>query len=81
MDAHRGGGSAPPAGQQVVHVRGDSQSELEALFSAVMNPAKAPQQPASLPMRMRKLPDSFFKPPDPRSHSRQVLNEPFVQPG
>uniref|UniRef100_A0A3Q2XIL9 Yes1 associated transcriptional regulator n=1 Tax=Hippocampus comes TaxID=109280 RepID=A0A3Q2XIL9_HIPCM len=75
MDAHRGGGSAPPAGQQVVHVRGDSQSELEALFSAVMNPAKAPQQPASLPMRMRKLPDSFFKPPDPRSHSRQASSD------
>ncbi|XP_051903327.1 transcriptional coactivator YAP1-like isoform X2 [Hippocampus zosterae] len=75
MDAHRGGGSAPPAGQQVVHVRGDSQSELEALFSAVINPAKAPQQPASLPMRMRKLPDSFFKPPDPRLHSRQASSD------
>ncbi|XP_077597297.1 transcriptional coactivator YAP1-like isoform X1 [Stigmatopora nigra] len=75
MDAHRGGGSAPPVGQQVVHVRGDSQSELEALFSAVMNPNKAPQQPTSLPMRMRKLPDSFFKPPDPRSHSRQASSD------
>ncbi|KAM9781680.1 transcriptional coactivator YAP1-like isoform X2 [Syngnathus typhle] len=75
MDAHRVGGSAPPAGQQVVHVRGDSQSELEALFSAVMNPAKAAQQPASLPMRMRKLPDSFFKPPDPRTHSRQASSD------
>ncbi|XP_077402391.1 transcriptional coactivator YAP1-like isoform X3 [Vanacampus margaritifer] len=75
MDAHRGGGSAPPAGQQVVHVRGDSQSELEALFSAVMNPSQAAQQPASLPMRMRKLPDSFFKPPDPRTHSRQASSD------
>ncbi|XP_061658890.1 transcriptional coactivator YAP1-like isoform X2 [Syngnathoides biaculeatus] len=77
MDAHRGGGGggAPPAGQQVVHVRGDSQSELEALFSAVMNPTKAAQQPASLPMRMRKLPDSFFKPPDPRTHSRQASSD------
>ncbi|XP_061608246.1 transcriptional coactivator YAP1-like isoform X2 [Phyllopteryx taeniolatus] len=75
MDAHRGGGSAPPAGQQVVHVRGDSQSELEALFSAVMNPTKSAQQPASLPMRMRKLPDSFFKPPDPRTHSRQASSD------
>ena len=70
MDAHRG---APPAGQQVVHIRGDSQTELEALFSAVMNPSKAARQPPSLPMRMRKLPDSFFRPPDPRGHSRQVL--------
>lgn len=69
MDAHHG---APPAGQQIVHVRGDSQTELEALFSAVMNPSKANRQPPSLPMRMRKLPDSFFRQPDSRGHSRQV---------
>ena len=68
MDAHHG---APPAGQQIVHVRGDSQTELEALFSAVMNPSKASRQP-SLPMRMRKLPESFFRQPDSRGHSRQV---------
>ncbi|MEQ2231846.1 hypothetical protein ILYODFUR_004840 [Ilyodon furcidens] len=68
MDAHRG---APPAGQQVVHVRGDSKTELEALFNAVMNPSSAARQPQSLPMRMRKLPNSFFNPPDPRGHSRQ----------
>ncbi|XP_013858633.1 transcriptional coactivator YAP1 isoform X1 [Austrofundulus limnaeus] len=74
MDAHRGG-SAPPAGQQVVHVRGDSKSELEALFSAVMNPGKAARQPQSLPMRMRNLPDSFFKPPEPRGHSRQASSD------
>ncbi|XP_069577866.1 transcriptional coactivator YAP1-like [Brachyistius frenatus] len=72
MDAHRG---APPAGQQIVHVRGDSQTELEALFSAVMNPTKAARQPPSLPMRMRKLPDSFFRQPDPRGHSRQASSD------
>ncbi|XP_072230829.1 transcriptional coactivator YAP1-like isoform X2 [Leuresthes tenuis] len=72
MDAHRG---APPAGQQIVHVRGDSQTELEALFSAVMNPSKAARQPSSLPMRMRKLPDSFFRQPDPRGHSRQASSD------
>lgn len=72
MDAHHGGGGAPPAGQQIVHVRGDSQTELEALFNAVMNPSKSARMPASLPMRMRKLPDSFFRQPDPRGHSRQV---------
>ncbi|XP_063343849.1 transcriptional coactivator YAP1-like isoform X1 [Pelmatolapia mariae] len=71
MDAHRG---APPAGQQVVHVRGDSQTELEALFTAVMNP-NAAKQPSSLPMRMRKLPDSFFRQPDPRGHSRQASSD------
>lgn len=74
MDAHRG---APPAGQQIVHVRGDSQTELEALFTAVMNP-NAAKQPSSLPMRMRKLPDSFFRQPDPRGHSRQVLKTAAV---
>nr|XP_046266062.1 transcriptional coactivator YAP1-like isoform X2 [Scatophagus argus] len=66
---------APPAGQQIVHVRGDSQTELEALFSAVMNPSKASRQPASLPMRMRKLPDSFFRQPDSRGHSRQASSD------
>ncbi|XP_041656708.1 transcriptional coactivator YAP1-like isoform X2 [Cheilinus undulatus] len=73
MDAHRGG--APPAGQQIVHVRGDSQTELEALFSAVINPSKSARQPASLPMRMRKLPDSFFRQPDSRGHSRQASSD------
>ncbi|XP_029957426.1 transcriptional coactivator YAP1-like isoform X2 [Salarias fasciatus] len=72
MDAHR---DAPPAGQQIVHVRGDSQRELEALFSAVINPSKAARQPSSLPMRMRKLPDSFFRQPDPRGHSRQASSD------
>uniref|UniRef100_A0A3Q0R0T5 Yes1 associated transcriptional regulator n=1 Tax=Amphilophus citrinellus TaxID=61819 RepID=A0A3Q0R0T5_AMPCI len=71
MDAHRG---APPAGQQIVHVRGDSQTELEALFTAVMNP-NAVKQPSSLPMRMRKLPDSFFRQPEPRGHSRQASSD------
>lgn len=75
MDAQRG---APPAGQQVVHVRGDEQSELEALFRAVMNPAgtsPAGTSPASLPMRMRKLPDSFFRQPEARGHSRQASSD------
>jgi protein yorkie len=61
----------PPAGHQIVHVRGDSETDLEALFNAVMNP-KNTILPPSVPMRMRKLPDSFFKPPEPKSHSRQV---------
>ncbi|XP_037603714.1 transcriptional coactivator YAP1-like isoform X2 [Sebastes umbrosus] len=73
MDAHRGG--APPVGQQIVHVRGDSQTELEALFSAVMNPSKTARQPSSVPMRMRKLPDSFFRQPDSRGHSRQASSD------
>ncbi|XP_057684856.1 transcriptional coactivator YAP1-like [Corythoichthys intestinalis] len=63
----------PPAGHQVVHVRGDSETDLEALFNAVMNPQN--NVSTSLPMRMRKLPDSFFKPPEPKSHSRQASTD------
>lgn len=64
----------PPAGHQIVHVRGDSETDLEALFNAVMNP-KSTIVPQSVPMRMRKLPDSFFKPPEPKSHSRQASTD------
>ncbi|KAM6932860.1 transcriptional coactivator YAP1 [Lycodopsis pacificus] len=64
----------PPAGHQIVHVRGDSETDLEALFNAVMNP-KNTIVPPCVPMRMRKLPDSFFKPPEPKSHSRQVSTD------
>ncbi|KAM6987812.1 transcriptional coactivator YAP1 isoform 2-T2 [Tautogolabrus adspersus] len=64
----------PPAGHQIVHVRGDSETDLETLFNAVMNP-KNTIVPPSVPMRMRKLPDSFFKPPEPKSHSRQASTD------
>lgn len=44
-------------GNSVVHVREDSESDLENLFkAAVLN------QP-TMPMRLRKLPPSFFKQP------------------
>lgn len=66
------GAGPPPAGHQIVHVRGDSETDLEALFNAVMNP-KGANVPHTLPMRLRKLPDSFFKPPEPKAHSRQVM--------
>ncbi|KAK2101207.1 DNA-binding transcription factor yap1 [Saguinus oedipus] len=69
---------APPAGHQIVHVRGDSETDLEALFNAVMNP-KTANVPQTVPMRLRKLPDSFFKPPEPKSHSRQVTSPPLSQ--
>ncbi|XP_036357560.1 transcriptional coactivator YAP1 [Octopus sinensis] len=58
-------------GNQVVHVRGDSDSDLDALFKAAMNPSEVPHQ---LPLRMRNLPASFFTPPDPtqqKQHSRE----------
>lgn len=52
----------------VVHVRQDSDNDLEALFH-VVNTAKVPKthpdttSANSLPMRLRKLPPSFFKQP------------------
>ena len=52
----------------VVHVRQDSDNDLEALFH-VVNPATAAKTHPdtntanALPMRLRKLPPSFFKPP------------------
>ncbi|XP_035288989.1 transcriptional coactivator YAP1-like isoform X4 [Anguilla anguilla] len=64
----------PPTGHQIVHVRGDSETDLEALFNAVMNPKNA-NVPPTVPMRMRKLPDSFFKQPEPKSHSRQASTD------
>ncbi|XP_042737110.1 WW domain-containing transcription regulator protein 1 [Lagopus muta] len=56
--------AAPPPGQQVIHVTQDLDTELEALFNAVMNP-----RPSS--WRKKILPESFFKEPDSGSHSRQ----------
>ncbi|XP_012585407.1 PREDICTED: transcriptional coactivator YAP1 [Condylura cristata] len=39
-----------------------------------MNP-KTANVPQTLPMRLRNLPDSFFKPPEPKSHSRQASTD------
>ncbi len=53
----------------VVHVRQDSDNDLEALFHVVNKNTVAkthPEPPTSsnsLPMRLRNLPPSFFKPP------------------
>ncbi|KAM4881754.1 LOW QUALITY PROTEIN: transcriptional coactivator YAP1-like [Thomomys bottae] len=65
---------APPAGHQVVHVRGDLETDLEALFNALINPKKA-NVPPKVPMRLHKLPDSFFKPPEPKAHSWQASTD------
>ncbi|KAK2192361.1 hypothetical protein NP493_32g02003 [Ridgeia piscesae] len=58
-------------GKLVVHVRGDSDSDLDALFSVLKNDPSAQQQNS---FKHRKLPASFFKPPEPRpglNHSRE----------
>ena len=51
----------PSGNSQIIHVRQDSASELEALFNTVMNPNFKSK---SLPMKSRNLPKSFFVQPD-----------------
>lgn len=60
---------------QILHVHQNSASELDQLFDAVLNPN---MKSKSLPMKLRKLPKSFFQQPDrPRrgpmhAHSRSM---------
>ena len=66
---------ADQLGKLVVHVRGDSDSDLDALFSVLKNDPSAQQQNS---FKHRKLPASFFKPPEPRpglNHSREGNNK------
>ncbi|KAL4608191.1 WW domain-containing transcription regulator protein 1-like [Arapaima gigas] len=58
----------PLPGQQVVHVAQDLDTDLEALFNAVMNPSPNPR-PSS--WRKKLLPESFFREPELGAHSRQ----------
>lgn len=57
-------------GNLVVHIRGDSDSELQALFDSVLKPDS--KRPLSIPLRMRNLPNSFFNPPSTGSKSPSV---------
>ncbi|CAK8671721.1 transcriptional coactivator YAP1-like isoform X2 [Clavelina lepadiformis] len=57
----------PSGTNQIIHVRQDSASELEALFNTVMNPNFKSK---SLPMKARNLPKSFFQQPDRPRHDR-----------
>ncbi|NWU96307.1 WWTR1 protein, partial [Upupa epops] len=66
-------GPVPPPGQQVIHVTQDLDTELEALFNAVMNP-----RPSS--WRKKILPESFFKEPDSGAHSRQSSTDSGAPP-
>jgi transcriptional coactivator YAP1 len=58
-------GSSP-----MVRMDGDSDSDLQALFDSVLKPNS--QRPLQVPLRMRKLPDSFFNPPSKGSKSGSV---------
>lgn len=61
----------PHKGNQVIHIRGDSDSELQALFDSVLQPNN-PRRQKMVPFRLRKLPDSFFNPPSTGSKSPSV---------
>lgn len=65
------GGGLPHKPQQVIHIRGDSDSELQALFDSVLQPNAARRQ-QGVPLRLRKLPNSFFNPPSTGSKSPSV---------
>nr|AZA07509.1 co-transcriptional factor Yorkie-L [Locusta migratoria] len=54
----------------VVRIDQDSDSDLQALFDSVLRPDK--KRPLQVPLRMRKLPDSFFTPPSTGSKSPSV---------
>jgi protein yorkie len=61
---------------QVVHVRGDSDSELQALFDHVLKPDSdgnpMTQRPKQVPWTSRNLPASFFRPPNTGTRSPSV---------
>ena len=46
----------------IVHVRQDSDTDLEHLFNSVLNKDGQQQAQPSVPLRMRNLPPSFFQP-------------------
>lgn len=58
MDLNHDVNTTQVKGNCVLHVRQDSDTDLEHLFNSVLN-KDAPQ---SIPLRMRNLPPSFFQP-------------------
>lgn len=58
------------SGKLVVRVDQDSDSDLQALFDTVLKPDS--KRPLQVPLRMRKLPNSFFNPPSTGSKSPSI---------
>ncbi|XP_065577643.1 transcriptional coactivator YAP1-like [Artemia franciscana] len=58
-------------GNQVVHIRSDSDSLMESLFVMSLKPD---QRPAQVPLHLRNLPKSFFIPPATGSKSPSVTS-------
>ncbi|XP_059613585.1 transcriptional coactivator yorkie isoform X2 [Phlebotomus argentipes] len=64
----------------VVRMDEDSATKLQALFDTVLKPSEQ-NRPLQIPLRMRKLPNSFFNPPSTGSkspsvsHSRENSND------
>lgn len=54
----------------VVRIDQDSDSDLQALFDSVLKPDS--KRPLQVPLRMRKLPNSFFTPPSLGSKSPSI---------
>lgn len=58
-------------GNLVVRMDEDSATKLQALFDTVLKPSEQ-NRPLQIPLRMRKLPNSFFNPPSTGSKSPSV---------
>lgn len=62
----------------VVRVNQDTDDNLQALFDSVLNPGDA-KRPLQLPLRMRKLPNSFFTPRRPRTRGPTAPTPPTTR--
>jgi len=65
---HENGGGQQQQSRQVVHVRENSDSAMDEMFSVINNPSKVTST-----FRQKNLPKSFFSPPDVMRNSRENL--------